>query len=154
MHSKLLYPNLWLDEITHYKHTKSNTTQILYEMFKNYSFKVNVQAKKSSFSFTFSPPPHHHPQGEEKRERKNWILPLEHWALINNTYIVRTKSVSKSTILCQIKWLNIFLVRSFSYCQINLTWKANLFKHFTWKIFLIHLEMVKRSKKWNYNVEI
>ena len=32
-------------------------TQILYEMCKNYSFKVNVQAKKFSFSFSFSFPP-------------------------------------------------------------------------------------------------
>jgi hypothetical protein len=59
--------------------TQNPTTQILYEICKNYSFKVNVQAKKIQFFLSlFSPPPHHHPQGGEKRERKNWILPLEH----------------------------------------------------------------------------
>ena len=52
------------------KYTKSNTTQILYEMCKNYSFKVNVQAKKFSFSFPFSPPPPPPTGGREKEKEK------------------------------------------------------------------------------------
>ena len=45
-------------------------TQILYEICKNYSFKVNVQAKKSSFSFTFSPSPPPPTGGREKGKEK------------------------------------------------------------------------------------
>ena len=51
----------------HYKYTKSNTTQILYEMCKNYSFKVNVQAKKFSFSFPLFPPPTPSPTGGREK---------------------------------------------------------------------------------------
>ena len=46
---------------------------------------------------------------------------------------------------CQIKCLNIFLVRSFSYRQINLTWKVNLFKPFTWKILFNSLRACKET---------
>ena len=45
------------------------------------------------------------------------------------------------------EWLNIFLVRSFSYRQINLTWKANLLSILRGKYCLIHLEIVKIPKK-------
>ena len=44
---------------------------------------------------------------------------------------------------CQIKWLNIFLVRLFSFRQINLTWKVNLFKPFTRKILFNSLRNCK-----------
>ena len=48
--------------------------------------------------------------------------------------------------LCQMKWLNIFLFKPFSYRQINLTWKENLFKPFTWKILFNSLSNWKRPK--------
>ena len=38
-----------------------------------------------------------------------------------------------------------FLVRSFIYRQISLTWKANLFKYFTWKIFFYSLKNYKEN---------
>ena len=46
---------------------------------------------------------------------------------------------------CQIKWLNIFLVSTFSYRQINLTWKVNLFKPYTWKILFNSLRNCKET---------
>ena len=67
---------------------------------------------------------------------------------------ISTSKPQKIYFSCQFKWLNIFLVMSFSYREINLTRKSNLFKHFMWKIFLIQLEIVKIPIKWHYNVEI
>ena len=56
-----------------------------------------------------------------------------------------TSKPEKIYISCQIKWLNIFLVRSFSYRQINLTWKVNLLNHFTWKILFKSLRNCKET---------
>ena len=46
---------------------------------------------------------------------------------------------------CQIKWLNISLFRSFSYRQINLTWKVYLFQPFKWKILFNSLRTCKET---------
>ena len=46
---------------------------------------------------------------------------------------------------CQIKWHNIFYVRYFSYCQINLTLKVNLFKPYKWKILFNSLINCKET---------
>ena len=60
---------------------------------------------------------------------------------------ISTSKLKNIYFSCQIKWLNIFLVRSFSYRQINLKWKVNLFKFLLGKYYLIHLEIVRRPKK-------
>jgi hypothetical protein len=77
---------------------------------------------------------------------------------LSNVFINQTSRKMFSTsnyFSCQIKWLNIFLVRSSSYRQINLTWKKKIFLSILrGKYCLIHLKIVKRPKKWNYNVEI
>ena len=59
--------------------------------------------------------------------------------IVLEEYFFSTSKPLKIYFLCQIKWLNIFLVRSFAYRQIILTWKANLFKHFRWKILFYSL---------------
>ena len=59
--------------------------------------------------------------------------------------IISTSKPKNIYFSCQIKWLNIFLVKSFSYCQINLTWKVNLFKPFTWKILFNSLRNCKEN---------
>ena len=46
---------------------------------------------------------------------------------------------------CQIKLINIFLVRSYSYRQINLTRKVNPFKPFIWKILFNSLRNCKET---------
>ena len=60
--------------------------------------------------------------------------------------IFSTSKPQKIYFSCQITWLNIFLVRSSSYRQINLTLKANLFKHFTWKMLFNSLRNCKDIK--------
>ena len=55
---------------------------------------------------------------------------------------------------CQILWFNYFLVRSFSYRQLN--WHKNyiFFSLSCGRYCQIHLEIVKRLKKCKYVVEI
>ena len=79
---------------------------------------------------------------------RHWSLKAFNWKIYRKATLFPTSKPLKIYFLCQIKWLNIFHFRSFSYRQINLTWKANLL-HFTWKI-----KNVKIPKKCNYNIEI
>ena len=65
--------------------------------------------------------------------------------LNSNMNIFFTSKPKNIYFSCQINWLNIFLVRLFSYRQINLTWKVNLFKPFTWKILLNLLRNCKEA---------
>ena len=89
----------------------------------------------------------HKQQKKAMKEEKFCMLILLHSLYFHtlHIYILPTSKPKNIYFLCQIKWLKIFLVMSFSYRQHNLTWKVNLCKPFTWKISFNSLRNCKET---------
>ena len=88
-------------------------------------------------------------------KRKETMLILLIFMIFLYTYLFKIKTFiftskpEKFYFSCQIKWLNIVPLWSFSYRQIIWHKKVNLFRFFTWKIVFDSLGNLNRPNKWN-----